>query len=84
MSSAELCRRRGWTVGTVLVAERLPKEERGEPLKVVITAVGEKQVMVVDWIRDEGGDHIAGDEYVLELRVRDWRFATQLARGDTA
>lgn len=67
LSSAEICRRNGWRVGTLLSAERLPKEVSREPKQVRITAVGASKILVID-------DELAygEDEIMLDLHTRDW------------
>jgi hypothetical protein len=83
LSSAELCRRHGWREGTILVADRLPKQEPGPAIGIYITAVGEKQILAVEMTPNgEGGSHL-GDELIWDLTLRDWQFGTQLAPGHT-
>jgi hypothetical protein len=67
MSSAELCRRNGWGRGTVLAAERSPKQGPGPAIVIVITGVGDKSVLAAD--RD------SGEEQIWNLTTRAWRLA---------
>lgn len=64
LPSAELCRRNRWVRGTVLIAS-----ERGEVLKIRITAVGDGNVFAREIFPCEGG------EYDWDLSARDWRQA---------
>lgn len=63
-SSAQICRENGWTVGMGLWAGRLPKEQPGPPLRVRITAIGQRRLLV--W------HEAIDDEIDLDLHARDW------------
>lgn len=81
-SSVELCRRNGWTVGTVLTAPRLPKEQHGAPVSIVITALGERHVLAVPFCEGtdrDGPEKHFGEEQIYELGCREWAFAFQLS-----
>lgn len=65
LPSAELCRRNGWVRGTVLIAS-----ERGEVLKIRITAVGDGKVFAREVFPCE-----EGVEFDWDLSARDWRRA---------
>ena len=62
MNSADLCRKNGWTVGTVLQGD-----EGFGPEQIVITAIGERAVLA---------KHIGEtsfDESTWDLSFRDWK-----------
>ena len=61
MNSAELCRKNGWTVGTILEGD----EGRGTD-RIEITAIGERSVLSKD-----RADALA--EHVYDLSFRDWK-----------
>lgn len=61
-SSAELCRRNGWTVGTALIGD-----EGYGPAVIVLTAIGKRNVLA------QQISPIRQDENVWTLRNRDWR-----------
>lgn len=64
-SAADLCRRRGWTVGTCLVGD-----EGYGPTVIVITAVGEDGLLARCLSHD--GETVSSRESNWELWCRDW------------
>ncbi len=62
MTSADLCRIRGWTVGTVLIGD-----EGFGPSTIVITAIGERAVLAKHL--NETKLH----ESLWDLQFRDWK-----------
>jgi len=61
MNSADLCRKNGWTVGTILVGDEGKGAER-----IVITAIGEESVLAKSF-----GVH--PHEALWNLTFRDWK-----------
>jgi hypothetical protein len=61
MTSADLCRKNGWTVGTVLEAD-----EGNGPERIVITAVGEESVLAKAFCLHQ-------HESNWNLTFRDWK-----------
>jgi hypothetical protein len=62
MNSADLCKKNGWTVGTVLQGD-----EGFGPSTIVITAIGECTVLAKHVDDDKFG------ESTWDLSFRDWK-----------
>ena len=52
-SSAEICRRNGWRAGT-----RLRGNEGGESTTIIITAVGQWEILAKEEEQEDYGEHI--------------------------
>lgn len=65
LSSAELCRRNGWTVGTRLVGD-----EGYGPDTITITAIGERHILA------RSDYQLMNHETIWTLHCRDWKVAT--------
>ena len=78
-SDAEICRERGWVVGTRLVGD-----EGNGPTIIEITAVGEREILAKP-ISHNGIPDRAG-EGIWSLSYRDWqvvRYGDEDAADDT-
>lgn len=64
LSSAELCRRNGWTIGTRLVGD-----EGYGPDMITITAIGERHILA------RSDYQLMNHETIWTLHCRDWRVA---------
>ena len=67
LSSAELCRRNGWTVGTLLAGS-----EYGTEAVILITAVGEDHIYARQISRDRS-EPVKSREAGWSLMCREWR-----------
>jgi len=65
---ADICRERGWGVGTRLIAD-----EDTDPIEIEITAVGLKLVFAALVYPDVGGEIHPADEGTWTLQCREWR-----------
>lgn len=73
LSTADLCKANGWSVGTVLEGERLPKEPPEMPLpQIQITAIGLQVILAIP-MRIAGAERFGGDEQAYSLKTRNWR-----------
>lgn len=66
-TDAETCRLNGWQVGTVLAGDNGKHPER-----IVITAIGEEQLLAKR-ISDEAGNPVHSLEHTWTLICRDWK-----------
>ncbi len=69
LSSADICRRKGWSAGTMIRGER----PGGGRFLLRLTAVGEGHVMARE-IGESGRD--VGHEFIYDLRHRHWEVYT--------
>jgi len=70
MNSADLCRKKGWTVGTILESD-----EGRWPEQVQITAIGEQSVLVKSLDGCWSVEHLwyVGYEHLWNVGYRDWK-----------
>ena len=78
LSSAEICRQRGWTVGTRLVSYReASREDRGRAVasvEIELTAIGLRNVLGV--VVAYSGTPVGGaDEHQWNLTCANWEAA---------
>ena len=62
MNSADLCRKNGWTVGTILEGD-----EGNGPYRIAITAIGQRSILA-----KEIDDATGLTEGLWDLNFRDW------------
>lgn len=74
LSTAELCRQRGWGIGTVLCGGALPKEVDRRDRLIQLTAIGVQTVLAIQIWPDEL------PEQAWCLKTREWR-EVQYRRG---
>jgi hypothetical protein len=65
ISDAEICRSRGWKVGTVLIGD-----EGFGPDRILITAIGEQNILARKTHKD--GVPVDETEHSWTLQFRDW------------
>ena len=73
-SSAELCRERGWRVGTILKGTETCGEHSHTD-RIIITAIGEERILARHL--PHGEDEESGDEHSWTLELRDWQEAME-------
>lgn len=84
LSSRRLCEANGWGVGTVIVADALPKETSRLPRVYQITGFGQRAILAVrwDWAHGQWDAGHEQDEFSLHLPTRQWREETETERDD--
>lgn len=70
LSEAEICRRMGWSAGTMLVGD-----EGYGPTVILITAIGDKRILARSV--EHNGKPARGYETTWVLDARDWIEATR-------
>jgi len=74
MTTADLCRARDWTVGSVLVGTEKYNDDSEHEDWVVITAIGDETVLARSLQHD--GVKQVGREATWDFSLREWRKAT--------
>lgn len=72
LSSAEICRRNGWTTGAVLGAPALDKETDRSTRMIRITAVGDAAVLAKELCYTAPNVFHETEEVIIDLHTRDW------------
>lgn len=67
LSTAELCRQRGWGPGTVLAGAALPKEAEQGGRLIQLTAIGVQTVLAIQLWPEER------EEQAWSLKTREWK-----------
>ena len=80
LSSADICRRHNWPVGTVLRSRFSPPpadpSRVGAFLEIEITAIGAQNILARDIERCGPLVTVRCEEYLCDLRSRDWEQVT--------